>query len=268
MVSAEIPAFYDQIAHDKNNYAIMEVPIIGDAESMYRQTLHKKWLVGGYTSRIPDQSSEFIQSTPFISQLYYFQYDDILKQTLTKIAPSILNYYKVRYIIVNKDSLTPEQFEFASNLLNSSLDKRREVYENGSVIVYEVKESPIESFVSLGHGFYGKENWNGTPTRWMKDKGELNVFMDKNCTSTLTFQASSFYRPRTVEIYLGNTKLNEAYIPVGFVNVSASVNLKQGINTIRFHVPEGCDSPANIPILKIQDKRCLSLAIQDIKLNI
>jgi hypothetical protein len=45
------------------------------------------------------------------------------------------------------------------------------------------------------------------------------------------------------------------------------IKLDKGTNIIRFHVPDGCERPSDIIELKNPDKRCLSIAIQNITLS-
>jgi len=42
--------------------------------------------------------------------------------------------------------------------------------------------------------------------------------------------------------------------------------LNKGANIVRFHVPEGCERPVDIPELNNPDSRCLSIAVQDIQI--
>ena len=53
----------------------------------------------------------------------------------------------------------------------------------------------------------------------------------------------------------------------GFITVSESIHLVSGENVLRFHVPEGCDRPCEKPEMNNQDSRCLSLAIENFKLD-
>jgi hypothetical protein len=56
-------------------------------------------------------------------------------------------------------------------------------------------------------------------------------------------------------------------VPVSLINVSTSILLSKGANTVRFHVPEGCERPSDKPELNSTDERCLSVAIQNVALG-
>jgi len=273
MWTSEVPEFYEKISEDEEDYAILEIPNafpgISYSDYMYYQTIHGKKLVNGYVSRTPDYAVMFLNSMPFISHLTKdpppLEHEDILSQDLIDIGPVILNYYGIRYIVLHRDRMTAEQFDFASNLLQRSIERDPFIYENDSIIVYKVEEGPTKSFMRQGYGWHDIENWSGILTRWMSDDAYLLIYSDENRTADLNLQALSFYRTRTLNICINDGPWTYAEIPnEDFVLVKTPINLIKGTNIIRFHVPEGCESPCDIPELKNEDQRCLSVAIQDV----
>jgi len=270
MSSSEIPTFYEQLANDDEDYAILEVPIIWYADVMYYQTLHGKNLVGGYVSRPPNDAIEFLKSTPLVSDLLNFHPsdEDIINQTLAEIAPSVANYYNIRYIILHKDRMTAERINFAKDVIQKSIKEEPIIYENDSMFIYKVKKEPITSFIVLNGGWHDLENWSGIPTRWMSDDASLLIYSEENRTIDLNLKVLSFYRPRTLEAYVNEIPCTWAEISSErFVIVNIPITLNEGSNIIRFHVPEGCESPCDIPGLKNDDRRCLSVAVQNITIT-
>lgn len=271
MSSAEIPTFYEQLANDDEDYAILEVPIIWYADVLYYQTLHGKNLVGGYVSRPPNNAIAFLKSTPLVSDLlnFYPSDEDIINQNLSDIGTSIANYYNIRYIILHKDRMTSEQLDFASEIIQKSIDEEPLIYENGSMIVYEVEKEHLNSFIVFNGGWHDLEKWNGIPTRWMSESASLLAYSDENRIADLSLNVFSFIRPRTVEIYLNERPLmmRPEISSEDFVIVNMPINLTKGTNMIRFHVPEGCERPCDIPELKNEDRRCLSLAVQNVTIT-
>jgi len=122
---------------------------------------------------------------------------------------------------------------------------------------------------SLSDGWHGLEDWDGTPTRWMENDATLMIYSNDRSIADLSFNASSFHRPRTLEIYVNDHPQHiYAEIPnnkCATVNVPR-INLNKGANIVRFHVPEGCERPVDIPELNNPDSRCLSIAVQDIQI--
>jgi len=286
-----VPTFYEQIAKEPEDYAVLEIPdfffVVTYSEYMYYQTIHEKKLINGYVSRNPDYVVDFIDSTPYIRQLMYLSHpsihQDILNQNLTEIGPTILNYYNIKYIILHKELMDEEQFNSANAILQRCIKEDPAIYEhntkrtwkgqpysvNDTMIVYEVKKQPLKTFIPSNEGWHHLENWDGTATRWMSDDATLMIYSDENRTADLSFQALSFYRPRTLEIYVNDLPHIWAEVPTeGFVMVKAPpISLNEGANIIRFQVPEGCERPCDIPELENRDSRCLSVAVQNVAIE-
>ena len=118
------PAFYQQLAQDKESYAILELPIFSDAGlgadhyQMY-QLLHGKFRFSGRLARDrkltnPDNFVKtaslfdhlWLLSTPHDYRDLFYPKEDFLQRTdYATQGLAILNYYKVRYIILYKDAL-------------------------------------------------------------------------------------------------------------------------------------------------------------------
>lgn len=269
MSNTTIPIFYKQIANDTNDYAILEITGIGVADLMYYQTLHNKKLVNGYVSRTPESATKFMTSTPMISQLVsqsdsLIPEGDILEQNLTDVGSSILSYYNIRYVVLHTDRISDKQFNYKNTLLHESIRQDPQIFENDHIIVYKVENVPQKSFISLNEGWTDIENWSGTPTRWMNSNATLFFYSDQNRTTTLSMKVSSFYRPRILDISVADQHELNATVPTGFVIVTLPVDLHKGANIIRFNIPDNCQKPSDIPGLKNPDRRCLSMAVQNI----
>jgi len=284
MISAEVPEIYRELANDQEDYAIIEIPNYGPStvtrsEYMYYQTLHGKRLVNGYTSRTPDHATKFILNTPLINQLMQItqwdagiepSFNDIIDQDIINIAPAILNYYNIRYVLVHEDLLKKRQIELVKELLQNSTAGDPRIYENDSIIVFDIREGPIGPFISLTNsGWHGLEDWDGIPTRWIENDATLMIYTDENHVVDLSFKALSFYRPRSVEVYVNDLlEMQSQVTSNNFVITKVTgVRLKEGVNIVRFHVPEGGERPSDIKAMNNPDSRCFSIAIQGIEIS-
>jgi len=103
----------------------------------------------------------------------------------------------------------------------------------------------------------------------MDKDGALMIYSDENHVVDLSFKSISFYRPRSIEIYVNDLLQMQAEVPSDrFVTTRLpGVSLKEGANIVRFHVPEGCERPSDKKELNNPDSRCLSLAVKDIKMT-
>jgi hypothetical protein len=297
MSSAKVPDIYNQIADEDEDYAILELPYqqyLYTNIYLYDQTVHEKRLINGFVSRPPASIGEFLSLTPFIGQLAGSStvpsMDEITGQNITEVGQLILNYYSIKYIILHDENLlknqsgpfidflevipkeklfieqymTDEESDSAKTLLNSSLVENVTSYENGSLIVYKIREQPLKTFLTLKSGWHDLENWGGKSTRWMKDEAFLLIYSDKNKSSNLSLATFSFQKPRKLEIYAEDNMLIQETLPLGFKTLTIPVKLKKGTTYIRLHAPKGCERPIDIKELGSNDPRCLSIAIQNI----
>ncbi|NQE54148.1 hypothetical protein C5S29_11195 [ANME-1 cluster archaeon GoMg3.2] len=277
MSSANVPNFYYTMAEDPEDYAILEVPNLDPyhvvPEFMYYQTIHEKKLVGGSVSRTPNYAMKFLDSTPFISQLSHLCIldktipilrEDILKQNITDMGSSILNFYNIRYVILHRTYMTKEQLDFSNKLLQATLKEKAELYDEDSLIVYEVKKEPLESFLTLDENWHGIESWHNISTRWTSNNATIIIHSIENRHSNLSFRVVAFYKPRSLHVYLNDELTHEQEIPTGFVEIEMALKLKEGENILRYYTPGGGQRPYDIPELNSEDSRCLSLAFQNI----
>jgi len=143
----------------------------------------------------------------------------------------------------------------------------------GADYVYEINVSnsniDLSGIIIYGsNGYHAYETWDGILTRWMRAEAMLTLFSSENRTANLTLRAKSFYRPRTLEVYNGEDRAASVAVPSNrFINATIAIRLMKGANTVRLHVPEGCERPCDIKELNNPDSRCLSIAVQNIALS-
>lgn len=124
-----------------------------------------------------------------------------------------------------------------------------------------------EKFSLIG-GWYDIEKWGDISSRWMSVDASILVYSNENRTANLNIEAISFYHPRTLEIYLNEiSRVQTEISSEEFIIVSMTITLIEGANIIRFHVPEGCERPCDIPELNSGDRRCLSIAVQNVTVS-
>lgn len=134
--------------------------------------------------------------------------------------------------------------------------------------IQKTAQQNFTPFMAFGSGFHYEENWSGAPTRWMEANATLLANSSEDRTATLSLNAQSFYRNRTLEVHRGDELLIKAAIPSdGFVEIEAPVHLVKGINALGLRVPEGCERPSDIKELNSSDARCLSVAVQKVALG-
>ena len=122
--------------------------------------------------------------------------------------------------------------------------------------------------VSPASGFHSLESWSGTQTRWMHTDATLEVISPERRTANLSLKALAFYRSRTLDVYVEGELAGKVKIPKDrFIHVTVPVMLAEGTNIIRLHVPEGCERACDKPELNNPDRRCLSVAAQNVTIS-
>lgn len=128
LTKAEVLSFYFQMAKDKQDYAIVDIPSNG--QTLYFQTVHHKRLIGGYVSRYPKRGVEFLQTTPVIMTLKANIPTPTGKKKLEDIGQEIFQRYNIKYIITHTDQYQ----NFIENGLRLPL-----VYQEKTMKVYRTK---------------------------------------------------------------------------------------------------------------------------------
>ncbi|AKB52081.1 hypothetical protein MSBRW_2828 [Methanosarcina barkeri str. Wiesmoor] len=267
------PSFYKEISQDRDSYALLEIPATKDyvagSTIIYYQTIHGKPVIGNWAARYPSTARNFELNTPVVRELTYLQpfTDDILDQDIDKVGTSILNYYNISYIVLHTNYMNDREIDFTEKLIQTNLDAERKTYEQDSLIVYHVKKEPLKSFMILKGGWNSLEKFDLEPTRWISNNATISICSNSSRNATLNFNACSFHRPRTLEVYNGKVLQDRQTISTVFSRTSIPISLKKGENLILLHVPEGSEIPSEIPELKSEDSRELSIAVQQVQLT-
>lgn len=104
-----IPSVYEIIKNDEEEFALIEVPLCNGLENcvtratkneMFYQVFHEKPIVTGLASRIPRESFEFIESSPFLNALSNLSE---FNESNTFIDKGFLKENKLKYVIVHRN---------------------------------------------------------------------------------------------------------------------------------------------------------------------
>lgn len=115
--------------------------------------------------------------------------------------------------------------------------------------------------------------WETSPSnrkfRFMSQDSILEINNTGNVREKvkLRFEGWSFYRPRTLDIYLNddfleNSTFSEPMLKKDFI--THTVELNPGMNTLRLHSKDGCDISGSVLKEFKDDKRCMSFAFSNI----
>jgi len=253
-VDREIPEVYQWLANETGDFAIVELPsnLFSDTKYMYYSAYHWKKLVNGYSGFVPEDYSNTILT------LMTFPSDESIY---------LLRAKEIKYVVIHSSELDGSQWNCTSTAIKEYSNEVSLKKEFGTDYVFEINSTwaaPRSNIIIGSSGFYAYENWSSISTCWMKSDGTFAILSPDNRTSYMNLNALSFYHNRILEAYFGDELLMRVDVPTSFINIIIPLDLTKGVNTIRLHVPEGCERPCDIKELKNTDSRCLSIAMQNV----
>ena len=69
MLDTDVNPFFHELGEQKEDFAIVNVPIISQHEYMYYQTIHEKKIIGGVYGRRSPETYEFVNTVPLLNHL-------------------------------------------------------------------------------------------------------------------------------------------------------------------------------------------------------
>jgi hypothetical protein len=271
MTDTHVPGFYYSLANETGNFGILEIPATQNytagVQAEYYQTVHQKYLVGGQVARAPQDARDFETNTPLVNQLTYLTAtNDIFRQNVTEIGNYVLNEYDIRYVILHRDFLTGSQLNFTTALLNDTL-KSAPIYDSDNIIVYKVDQTQPKLFMIVGSGWYGAETSGNDTWRWMGNSSTIQVYTPEGGDYDMRFNISSFYAPRTLQVWANGEKVQSSTIETEQQQIIMNIHLSAGNNMINLISGEGSVKPSDIPVLDSIDSRSLSFEIRNISIT-
>jgi len=251
VTTAAIPAFYQKLAQDERDYALLELPLQRPAspwyytEWMLHQTVHGKSSFRGYISR-GDPLFNW-SGVPFLRQLAGLGERDITYDDWRPLAASVLTHYRVGYVVLERGRLE-EQGDWEENrqLVQEVLSAPEPAYVDGALESYPVAWGPAEPFIALGSGWHEVEEQPWGPFRWMKaDRADLYVISTEARTATLSFQAVSFLRPRRLDIVLDGQTVGTLEIATALQPYTVTLALPAGAARLELRA-DGYDVPRDV----------------------
>jgi len=162
-----VPEVYRAIAAEPGDFAVLEVPLAWrngfritgthHAAFMYAQfyqTVHRKRILGGNTSRNPEFKFQYFTEAPIINSLIALETGHEIDQATLKedqaLAPEVLRFLGVRYIVVHTlqtddPQVTPDR---VIPYLEATLPVER-FHDQGGIVAYRVKLPPPADEITI-----------------------------------------------------------------------------------------------------------------------
>jgi hypothetical protein len=157
-----IPDVYKTIARDTGDFTVLEIPLAWrngyrmtgtpDKAMMFAQwyqTAHRRPILGGNTSRNPELKFQYFTEAPLIRSLIFVEtghdFDDSLWHVNRKIAPGMLHFFGVRYVVWHspRDPQNRAALDDVRRFIELALPITKfydSTDETGQTIAYRVRE--------------------------------------------------------------------------------------------------------------------------------
>ncbi len=256
-------SFYEKLGQDKANYSVLEIPGSTDYDFASRdlvwKSIHRKNTINGYDfARVNKAGYQFQTSTPIISTLLYDipggssgSGTDIMKNSYYDISSEILDYYNIRWIILDKASLkgSPEKSDpnmfYPVKAYIASVIKCADEYEDQFLYACKIDQSvvPNHMFLTMDisniHWIGKSEAKNGLQRFAENGAGLKLVNMSQGTQKNRLNFNLKIAKPLMIKVFLNGQEVFNKYITAIGQKQSISVdlpNIKPGENDITFGV--------------------------------
>lgn len=256
-------SFYERLGLEKENYNVLEVPGSTSYDFASRdlvwKSIHRKPTINGYDfARVIDDHYSFQRGTPIIRTLLYDipegangSDSDIMKNSYYNISSEILNYYNIRWVILDKEGLKGDPSKNDPNMLYpakayiSSVIKCADEYEDEYLYACKINQSdtPEHMFLAMDYSnphWVGKSNAKNGIQRWAENGAGLKlVNMSGGAQKSRLDFNLKIEKPLLLKVFLNGDEIYSKYISQIGVKQEIGVDFtvtKPGENDFTFGV--------------------------------
>ncbi|MFQ5612907.1 MAG: hypothetical protein ACE5H9_12315 [Anaerolineae bacterium] len=201
MSQIDTPPFYAQLARESGDFTVANLPMNWDRPTpLLYQTTHGKRLLTAYTSR--GNPLESAWRVPILQHWRYLD-RDIIQADLAAIAPTVLDDFKLRYVVLDYYQMPPgPERDGTEMFLAEALPGLTPVYDDGRLKVYAPPRpaAPVP-YLSLGDGWGPRQTVHDRLQRAVQGNATANIHHGQGLAPTLSIEAFS-PRPQNLEILI------------------------------------------------------------------
>jgi len=256
-------SFYEKLGQDKENYSVLEVPGSTDYDFASRdlvwKSIHRKNTINGYDfARVIKDHYTFQRGTPIIRTILYDLPDgsngndrDIMKDSYYKISSEILNYYNIRYIILDKEGLKGNPAKGDLNMLYSArayiqnVIKCADEYKDEYLYACKIDQSDIPEHMFLAMD-YSNKHWVGKSKsknglqRWAENGAGVKIVNMAQIPQDGKFNFKiKLYKPLGLKVLVNGQEVYKKYITQLDTKISIEAKVKDirpGENEVIFDI--------------------------------
>jgi hypothetical protein len=273
-IAAERPDWYSQLAQEEGEFTVFELPPQDEywhgAFRMYNATAHGRPIFGGYLSR--DYPHPFVRRTPGYRDLAYGDEGGDLFADSRAEWLSALQLYRTRYVVLQKVRLPGIANENETQDLDPwRLTIQRVLgitdpeHEDEQLVAYRVP-APVNivPYLSLGDGWYPREEGPNGPFRWTGASAVLRIDAPEAGAYELMFRATTIGDARPMRITYRGASIFEEQVGA-LTDYVVPLNVQAGASFLTIESPVGTVSPQGLG--QGDDPRQLGFALLEVRLE-
>jgi hypothetical protein len=234
-------AFFAQLAAMPAKEGLLNLPRDNHTSIYTRQQIAHQWpIVGGTISRKPfDWVSRYV---PGVRQLSRAEPDpeDVLDPAPEAIAPVALDAYGLRYVLVQRWLLPPQELARVESLLQDWLGPEARVFQDANYDAYAVpRQAEAPPFAYLREGWYGVEEQDDRRWRWTEGRAELTLVNPRarDLPLTLTLEAEAPAEATPLRLTLDGQPVAELTVPRRRTSFNLRLLLPPGDHLLLLETP-------------------------------
>ncbi len=273
LIDLKLPNFLGQIRNGPPG-TVLEMPLMRvQPIAMFFQTVHGKPIIGGYLARKPKE--EFIERTPFVQLDITPAHREFSSNNFQEQALPLLNWYKVRYIVLHTEREWVSAREEASSraIIAQLLGKdAKPTAKDGQQELYLVPEyagPTANAWGSVGDDWYALEGSNNADfSRWSAGDSRIFLFNPNSAPQRYQLDMSLYSYPdnRSIEFWFNGQLIAKKEVTPAIQPETFELTLPSGLSTLGL---KATGQPVR-PIDRNQgtDRRALSFGVKQLKLTL
>ncbi len=253
----QVPEVYHLIAAEEGDFAVLDIPlawrngfrITGTLDPIimfeqFYQTVHRKRILAGNTSRNPEFKFQYFTALPAINHLIALETGHRLEASEVErdkaLAAEVLRFFDIRYVVVHTAQAGPDLVPY----VEATMPVER-FYGRGGIVAYRVvlPPPPDEVNVDLGEGkdlarLHLGEGWSSADSRqgwvWAQRK-EVRFFAHlPGGTHRMTWRALAPGPGQTMAVVVNGQTFGPLELAEGWGEYELEIPAINGLNEFRF----------------------------------
>jgi hypothetical protein len=275
MTRQDVPAFYERVATEPGQFAILDYPTIllgyQQAHSfdlpMLYQTVHERPIIGGSIWRIPSEVRGTMRALDGLIALQ--PPADIVPPVAAQDRAAVLDALGFRYVVIHKKDtqfrkrpMPPERLAQLQQHVGSLLGPH--VYDDEYITAFQVstQQRRPAPLLALGANWGDLETDSATPRRWsLGQDSTVEVYGSASEPVRLVFTASSPHGRRKVNVLIDGISVGSVIVDDTRTFTTAPFELAEHRTVIALRINKPCQADPSVAHPPCRNVRVSNVAL-------